>query len=100
VVINKGAIIAHGAPGEIKAQTAGKRIRCSTRTDLDEARQIPGVVSATLDKNILEIRAIEAENVRELLSRDRALSGLEVTSAGLEDAFLALTRENNRMPLS
>jgi ABC-2 type transport system ATP-binding protein len=88
-------------PGEIKAQTAGKRIRCSTRTDLDEARQIPGVVSATLDNNILEIRAIEAENVvRELLSRDRALSGLEVTSAGLEDVFLALTRENNRMPLS
>jgi ABC-2 type transport system ATP-binding protein len=101
VVINKGAIVAHGTPAEIRAQTAGKRIRCSTRTGLDEVREIPGVVSVTLDKNILEIRATEAEAiVRDLLSRDRALSGLEVTSAGLEDAFLALTQEHNRMALS
>jgi len=29
-----------------------------------------------------------------LLARDPQLSGLEITSAGLEEAFLALTRNN------
>jgi len=37
--------------------------------------------------------AAEAEGVvRELLNRDASLSGLEVTSAGLEDAFIELTK--------
>jgi len=34
--------------------------------------------------------------VRELLARDPGLSGLEITSAGLEEAFLALTQDNDR----
>jgi len=29
------------------------------------------------------------------LARDHSLSALEVTSAGLEEAFLALTHDNN-----
>ena len=37
---------------------------------------------------------IEAESVlRELLGMDAGLSALEVTSAGLEEAFLALTQD-------
>jgi hypothetical protein len=32
--------------------------------------------------------------VRALLNRDPTLSGLEITTAGLEEAFLALTRDN------
>jgi ABC-2 type transport system ATP-binding protein len=40
----------------------------------------------------LEILASDAEHVaRELLMRDDGLSGLEISGAGLEDAFLALT---------
>jgi len=43
----------------------------------------------------------EAESVlRELFARDAKLSGLEVTSAGLEEAFLALTRDDNREHLA
>ncbi len=33
--------------------------------------------------------------VRELLQRDSWLGDLEVTNAGLEEAFLALTQNNN-----
>ena len=55
-----------------------------------------GVVDVRQDREALEIRATEAECViRELLARDQQLSGLEVTSAGLEDAFLALTRDDD-----
>jgi ABC-2 type transport system ATP-binding protein len=100
-VINQGEIIAQGTPSEIKAKTAGKRIRCITTLSLNVLRQIPGVTEVREDRDAIELHAIEAESiVRELLARDAGLSGLEVASAGLEEAFLALTqdigREGNR----
>lgn len=94
VVINKGTVIAEGTPTEIKAKTAGRKIRCITKLDSDVIRRIPGVLAVTQDREAVEIQATDAESaLREILSRDAALSGLEVTSAGLEDAFLALTRD-------
>jgi len=92
-VIHQGEILAQGTPAEIKAQTSGKRIRCITALSLPCLRQIAGVTEVKQDREAVEIHVREAEPVlRELLVRDTALSGLEVTSAGLEDAFLALTR--------
>ena len=93
-VINKGEIIAEGTPAEIKAKTAGKRIRCITSLNLNALRQIPGVTEVKEDREAVEIHAVEAEPiVRELLARDAGLCGLEVSSAGLEEAFLELTRD-------
>jgi ABC-2 type transport system ATP-binding protein len=93
-VINKGQIIAQGTPSEIKAQTSGKRIRCITSLSLETLRRIAGVVEVKQDREAVELSAREAEPVvRELLARDQQLSGLEVTSAGLEEAFLALTKD-------
>jgi ABC-2 type transport system ATP-binding protein len=93
VVINRGSVIAEGAPAEIKGQTAGRRIRCVTSLDPAAVRGFAGVVDVRQDREALEIRATEAEPIiRELLARDERLSGLEVISAGLEEAFLALTR--------
>jgi ABC-2 type transport system ATP-binding protein len=93
-VINQGEIIAQGTPSEIKAKTAGKRIRCITSLSVNTLRQIPGVTEVREDREAVELHAVEAEPiVRELLARDAHLSGLEVTSAGLEEAFLALTQD-------
>jgi len=95
VVIDRGTAIAEGTPAEIKARTSGRRIRCTSRLSLETVRGIAGVVQARQERDSLEIEAREAEGViRELLARDSSLSNLEVTSAGLEEAFLALTREN------
>jgi ABC-2 type transport system ATP-binding protein len=96
-VINQGEIIAEGTPAEIKAKTSGKRIRCVTSLSLNVVRQIPGVREVKEDREAIEIDAAEAEPViRELLLRDSQLSGLEITSAGIEEAFLALTQESFR----
>jgi len=93
-VINQGEIIAQGTPGEIKAKTAGKRIRCITSLSVGALRQIAGVTAVKEDREAVELHAAEAESVvRELLARDAQLSGLEITSAGLEEAFLALTQD-------
>jgi len=96
-VINKGEIVTEGTPAEIKAQTAGKKIRCITSLSFDVLRRIPGVMEVTQDREAVELHTVQAElAVRELLSRDSQLSGLEVSSAGLEEAFLALTRDGSR----
>jgi ABC-2 type transport system ATP-binding protein len=96
VVIDKGQIVAEGSPAEIKAQTSGKKIRCVSQLPMDVVRAFPGVLEVKADREAIEITAKNAENVvRELLLRDASLSGLEVTSAGLEEAFLALTQSNN-----
>src|SRR3954469_11477808 len=96
-VINKGEIVTEGTPAEIKAQTAGKKIRCITSLSFDVLRRIPGVMEVKHDREAVELHTAEAElSVRELLSRDSQLSGLEVSSAGLEGAFLPLTQDGSR----
>jgi ABC-2 type transport system ATP-binding protein len=96
VVINRGEIIAEGTPAEIKASTAGRRIRCVSSLDIETVRDLPGVLDVSRNRDALEIRAASAEPVlRELLMRDPGLSGIEVSSAGLEEAFLALTQDQS-----
>ncbi len=96
-VINKGEIIAEGTPSEIKARTAGKRIRCITSIPLENLRQMLHVTEVKEDREAVELHTGEAEPVvRELLARDPNLAGLEVAAAGLEEAFLALTQENSK----
>jgi ABC-2 type transport system ATP-binding protein len=96
-VINQGEIIAEGTPSQIKAQTSGKMIRCVTRLSLAALLDLPGVTSAKLDREAVEIRAVAAEPVvRALLNLDPLLSGLEITAAGLEEAFLALTQDRSQ----
>ena len=96
LVLNRGAIIAEGTPAEIKARAMGKQVRCTSRLALDEIRRIPGVLSAKADRNAFELHVNAAEPVvRELLQRDQWLADLEVTNAGLEEAFLALTQNHN-----
>ncbi len=96
LVLDKGAVIAEGTPSEIKARAMGKQIRCTSRLALDEIRQIAGVLSVKADRNAFELQVNAAEPVvRELLQRDSWLADLEVTNAGLEEAFLALTQNHS-----
>src|SRR6266700_4156972 len=95
-VINKGSIIAEGSPAEIKARTGGKKIRCITNLAPAVVKTVSGVLEVRQDRDAMVIHACQAEDVlRGLLKLDLEVSGIEVTSAGLEEAFLALTRDNS-----
>lgn len=94
VVINNGSTIAEGTPADIKARTAGKKIRCFTRLSSAVVRALPGVINVQDDRGAMVIHTSRPEDVlRELLGRDLEVSGIEVAGAGLEEAFLALTQE-------
>ena len=94
VVLNHGRIIADGSVQEVRKRVALRRIRCHTSLPMEALRAIDNVASARREGDAVEIMTQSAEDVvRVLLARDHALSSLEVSSAGLEDAFLALTRQ-------
>ncbi len=77
VVINNGRIIAEGTPAEIKARTAGRRIRCLSSLNIETIRALPGVIEVRRDRNAFEIHAAEAESIlRELFMLDPRLSGI------------------------
>jgi ABC-2 type transport system ATP-binding protein len=96
MVLQHGSIVAEGTPAEIKARAIGKQVRCVSRLTATEIREIPGVISVKEDRNAFELQVTAAEPVvRELLQRDSWLSDLEVTNAGLEEAFLALTQSHS-----
>ncbi|MEJ2289273.1 MAG: ABC transporter ATP-binding protein [Deinococcales bacterium] len=93
VVVDHGEVIAEGTPAQIKSRTAGRRIHAVTTLGRDEVLGLEGVVSVERNGAALEILARRAEPVvLDLLRRDSALHDLEVGGAGLEDAFLALTK--------
>lgn len=95
VVMNQGEIIAQGSPTEIKAQTAGRKIRLVTQLAASEIKKMKGVTSVRQEGAALEILTTQAEAVvAKLLHDDPNATGLEVSTVGLEDAFLALTKES------
>jgi ABC-2 type transport system ATP-binding protein len=92
VILQRGRIIADGTPGEIKARVGGRQIRCVTRLSSEEIAGLPGVRSLRRDGPSAVVLAADAESVaRELLVRDGTLSGLEISRANLEEAFVELT---------
>src|SRR3974390_390826 len=96
LVLQHGSIVAEGTSVEIKARAIGKQVRCVSRLTPEEIRGITGLLSVTSDRQKQEVQVQAAEPVvRELLNRDSWLTDLEVTSAGLEEAFLALTQNHN-----
>lgn len=95
IVINRGKTVCEGTPSEIRRRVSGRRIRCITQLDPAFLATLPTVSEVKQDREALVVTAEAAEDVvREMLQRDRSLTGLEISSPALEDAFLALTSQH------
>ncbi len=96
-VINQGEIIAQGTPAEIKAKTAGKRIRCITSLDLKRCARFPASPkSRKIVKRSKFTPSRPSPSSANCWHGMRNFPALEITSAGLEEAFLALTQDNGQ----
>jgi ABC-2 type transport system ATP-binding protein len=92
VMLRAGAIVADDAPQAIKARVASRRVRCVTSLPAALLESFAGVARVRRDGAGVEIFSSNAEQVvKQLFARDPELSGLEVSGAGLEEAFLNLT---------
>lgn len=92
VVLDAGRVRAAGSVGEIRAQVAQRRIRCTTTVPADVVASWPHVRRAQIVDGRLVVMSDQAEvTLRRLLDADPQLSDLEVQRAGLAEAFVAMT---------
>lgn len=93
-VLARGRIIAQGSVAQINARVSARRIRCVSALEPQRVAQWAGVRSAQVQGRRLELLADDAEGVlRRLLAEDAGVSDLEVSRAGLAEAFVEITRE-------
>lgn len=93
VVLAHGAVVADGTGAEIKARVAGRTISLAADSVPHSlVAHLPGVTGTDLVGPRLQIHAADSDAVlRVLLTSCADARDVEVSSAKLEDAFLALT---------
>ena len=98
LVINRGRLLADGTPAEIKARAGAKRI--SFRLDnVDEPvlLGLPGLVSLDVRGDVVQIQSTDSDaTLYALLDAGYRPREVEIGSLGLEQAFLAITAEDDR----
>lgn len=93
VVVNRGRIVADGSAPEIKAAAGGRTIRFSladgSPTGLEH---LPGVTAVETHAGRTLLRSADPDaTLRALFASQAEVRDIEVSGAGLEEAFLALT---------
>ena len=98
IVINKGRLLADGTPAEIKARAGAKRI--SFHLDqLDEPflLGLPALVNVEIRHDLVQIQTSDSDRtLYAVLDAGYRPRDLEVSSLGLEQAFLAITAEDDK----
>ncbi|WP_185964366.1 ABC transporter ATP-binding protein [Aliikangiella marina] len=96
VMLNQGRIIQEGSPEQIKAQVNTQKIRFTAEVDIAVLATLNSVKRATQDKHFFELQSSNASaTLQHLFNKTKTVEQLTVTSAGLEEAFLQLNREQN-----
>ena len=91
VLMAKGEVVADGPTGEIKAMVGTRTIR-ATLPGADGLAELPGVTA--VDRHGATVILVCSDSdaaIRALLERHPEARDIEITGAGLEDAFLELT---------
>ncbi|HWD96250.1 MAG TPA: hypothetical protein VG246_07515, partial [Acidimicrobiales bacterium] len=96
VLMARGQIVADGPPTEIKARVGGRTIRATMPgAELAVVQSVTGVMKAEQRGEGFVITCSDSASsdaaLRDLLSRFPAARDIEVRGAGLEEAFLNLT---------
>ncbi len=97
VFMTRGQIVADGPATEIKARVGNRSIRATLEgPTVEELGTLPGVVSVDRHGESVVLRCQESDQaLRELLGRFPGARDIEVTGAGLEDAFIELTSDHD-----
>src|SRR3954469_128676 len=94
VLISQGRIVADGTSAEVRALAAGRSIRATLAdadADTERIRAIGGVDGVEVRGETVIVHAKDSDAVARYLLTETDARDLEITSKGLEDAFLSLT---------
>jgi ABC-2 type transport system ATP-binding protein len=95
VLMARGRVVADGPTTEIKARVGARTIRATLPgVDVGELTALPGVTAAERRGAAVTLRCADSDAaIRALLSNYPAAEDLEISGAGLEEAFLELTAD-------
>ncbi len=93
VVLNHGKVVADGPGATLKAAVATRRVRFVTdRPNRAQLSELDGVTEVEVCGTGVSIDSLDADStIRDLVGRGVPFRDLEITGAGLEQAFVALT---------
>jgi ABC-2 type transport system ATP-binding protein len=97
VLMAHGRIVADGPTNEIKAMVGTRTIRATlpAEADVDALAALPGVSSAERRGELATLSCTDSDTaIRALLSAYPSARDIEITAAGLEEAFLELTGDD------
>src|SRR6476659_5536882 len=92
VLISHGRIVADGTGAQIKALASGRTVRASLPgADHEALARLDGVESVEVRGDTILMHGRDTDAIARYLLTQTAASDLEITSRGLEDAFISLT---------
>src|SRR3954464_11203937 len=95
VLVSGGRVVADGTAAQIKALSAGRMVTATWPgvgpADISGLRALPGVEDVELRGETVLLRGRDCDAVARHLLVDTPAHDLQITSRGLEDAFLAMT---------
>jgi ABC-2 type transport system ATP-binding protein len=99
VLMAQGRIVADGPPTEIKAMVGQRTIRATLPgVTLEELAPLPGVVASDRRGEAVILTCSDSDRaIRALLAAHPETRDIEITGAGLEQAFLRLTGEGGEV---
>jgi ABC-2 type transport system ATP-binding protein len=97
LVINKGRLLADGTPAEIKKRAGAKRLSFRLgQFDETFLLGLPALVGLEIRRDLVWIQSADSDRtLYALLDAGYRPREIEVSSLGLEQAFLAITAEDN-----
>jgi ABC-2 type transport system ATP-binding protein len=98
LVINRGRLLADGTPEEIKKRAGAKRMSFRLPgADQGVLLRLPGVVSLETRHDLVHIQTTDSDaTLYGVIDAGLRPSEIEVGSLGLEQAFIAITAEDDR----
>ncbi len=98
IVMNKGRLLADGTPSEIKARAGAKRISFHLdQVDEPFLLGLPALVNVEIRHDLVQIQSSDSDRtLYAVLDAGYRPRDLEVSSLGLEQAFLAITAEDDK----
>ena len=98
LVINRGRLLADGTPAEIKERAGAKRMSFRLdRVDEPFLLGLPGLVSLEIRNDLVQIQSTDSDaTLYAVLDAGYRPHEIEVGSLGLEQAFLAITAEDDK----
>jgi len=98
VLMARGRIVADGPTTEIKARAGSRTIKATlAHAEGDRLARLPGVTRADVHGDAVILTCSDSDAaLRALLAAHGEVRDIEITGAGLEEAFLELTGDGHR----